>query len=363
MKTNLSVYLDLIRFLAAVGVFVFHAQKFLLPWLPRPLIDNGAECVAIFFVISGFVIRYVSETKEADWRAYASARMARLYSVALVAIAVTLAADWIGTRADPSVYRGQLFFNPTTGFSEFVAYLTFTNEIWLRHAIVGSDEPYWSLGFEALYYLAFGLAMYIRGPLKYVWMLLWAFVAGPKILAYLPLWLLGVATYDVIRRRAATKPAARPWAGGLVVAASLAGYLVLKYILLGRDRAPMFAPQSMADLACGAAYFSAVGVLVAASIIGFDLATGDRSIWKPGFAKALRWLAGGSFTLYLAHLPLLTATEACFPGVRKHPAEGLLAVGLVFAATLALAELGERRKAFFRQGADWVVTAGRVGAR
>ncbi len=357
MKPRLSLYVELLRLSAAAGVFLFHAGRFLLPWLPTTWIDHGAECVAVFFVISGFVIRHVSVSREVGAAAYASARLARLYSVTLVALVVTLAADGVGRHVNPDAYLGQRWFNPNVDLSDLLAYLTFTNEAWLSHGIFGSDEPYWSLGFEAPYYLAFGLAAYLRGRSRYVALAVWALVVGPKILIYLPLWLVGVATRDILARRAAARSAPRPWLGGLVVVASFAAYLVLKYGAVGHGRWAMFAAPSVLDLVCGATYFLTVGLIVAANLLGFDLAAGDGPVRARRSAAAIRWLAGGSFTLYLVHEPLLALVRAMDPGVVRNPVEGLLAVALILAASFALAEIGERRKVLFRRVTDQVIAS------
>ena len=87
MNPNLSLYLDLTRFTAALLVFSNHAQ---LPelngeWL-TPLGAFGREAVIIFFVLSGYVIAFVAATKERSGLEYAVSQLARLYSVVLPAL-------------------------------------------------------------------------------------------------------------------------------------------------------------------------------------------------------------------------------------------------------------------------------------
>ena len=65
MSRAFSIYLDAIRFLAALLVLFYHAN-----WIYRPGIlftSLGHEAVVIFFVLSGFVIAYVAETRETDF--------------------------------------------------------------------------------------------------------------------------------------------------------------------------------------------------------------------------------------------------------------------------------------------------------
>ncbi|WP_431311886.1 acyltransferase family protein [Sphingomonas lacusdianchii] len=80
MHRNLSIYLEVLRFAAAVAVVLSHARGILFPALPWRLAAHGPEAVAVFFVLSGFVIRFVTvDRNETTWRAYAAARVARIY--------------------------------------------------------------------------------------------------------------------------------------------------------------------------------------------------------------------------------------------------------------------------------------------
>jgi len=348
MRKNVSVYLDLIRWLSAIGVYLCHAGYFVMPAIPKELANQGTECVAVFFVLSGLVIRHVSSEKEKDWRQYLTARLARLSSVVLLALAVTVAADMTGLAANPGAYIGKGWFSGAYGMDAWLSSLTFSGEFWFRHVVVGSNEPYWSLGFEVPYYALFGAAAFARGRWRAALIVLWALAVGPKVLAYLPLWLLGVLVRDLLRRR----PFAlrRPRLVGLgLIAASIAIYAADKYLVWANPAAPMFAPHAAKTLLHSAAYFSIIGVAVAANIVGFDLMARDAAVWNPRVSWLVRWLAGSSFTLYLVHQPLLVAAAALFPGALTSPAAGAAASVAVFVLVLVLAELGERRKLFFRR--------------
>ena len=83
MNKNLSLYLDLIRVLAAVEVLLDHV----VDYSPRNYFYHigqlGHESVMVFFVLSGFVIAYSAETKDRHLGDYAVSRFARLWSVLL----------------------------------------------------------------------------------------------------------------------------------------------------------------------------------------------------------------------------------------------------------------------------------------
>ena len=97
MSLAVSVYLDLFRMAAALVVFLSHTTASHLTAFLVPEAESfGGEAVAAFFVLSGFVIGYVADTRENAPRLYAVSRLARVYSVALPAIIITLAFDAVG---------------------------------------------------------------------------------------------------------------------------------------------------------------------------------------------------------------------------------------------------------------------------
>lgn len=346
VSKSLSIYLDALRWLAALGVFGFHCVTILHPGSSWRVSLLGDECVVVFFVLSGFVIRFVSREKECDWREFASARMARLYSVVLLALVVTVTADHFGLAAEPRIYHKLFSLSSTPSPQWFIPYFTFTGELWSRHAFLGSNMPYWSLGYEVPYYVVFGFATYTCGSLRAVLIALWAVAVGPNILAYLPLWLMGVLTYDLLT--GTHLPGGRGM-GLLLLTASLALLVLDGYVFastqvypIARSGPPMRVLQSWA-------YFTVVGVAVTLHIIGFALFTGDRQIWSARIAGAIRWLAGASFTLYLTHEPLIFAAWALLPTSRSSLAIALTVAAVVFLFSLVLAELGERRKLLYRR--------------
>jgi peptidoglycan/LPS O-acetylase OafA/YrhL len=105
MSPILSIYLDLVRVTAAQMVVLYHTSFdcFGGAWL-RPIFGNtGAPGVIIFFVLSGFVIAWATETKERSFDVYMVNRLARLWSVAIPALALTYVADSIGLAIYPDI--------------------------------------------------------------------------------------------------------------------------------------------------------------------------------------------------------------------------------------------------------------------
>ena len=78
--------------------------------------------------------------------------------------------------------------------------LTFTNQVWGAHVPIGSNIPYWSLGYEVWYYALFGCALFVPRRWAIVGCLAIAVFLGPGIIILFPLWLAGAATYQVIEK-------------------------------------------------------------------------------------------------------------------------------------------------------------------
>ena len=74
MPIYFSLYLDIVRFIAAIAVFLDHISSY--PFTKNlfwsPLGSYGGIAVIIFFVLSGYVIAYVTSTREKTLFKYAS---------------------------------------------------------------------------------------------------------------------------------------------------------------------------------------------------------------------------------------------------------------------------------------------------
>ena len=106
MNKGFSIYLDLVRFLAACLVYLYHSNQRLLVEPILPASNYGHSSVIVFFVLSGYVIAYITDTKENPWTSYSASRLSRVYSVAVPAVALTLILDTLGRALYPALYSG-----------------------------------------------------------------------------------------------------------------------------------------------------------------------------------------------------------------------------------------------------------------
>src|ERR1700730_8312582 len=196
MNRSTSIYLDLVRFLAATTVLIGHANfdelTGGLPYLSGLNMATANDAVIVFFVLSGLVIAYVADTKENTLREFFLSRLARLWSVVVPALLLTVILDYAGSRIAPSLYDPEWTDNPVL---RLAANLFFVNELWFSSIRPFSNAPFWSIGYEFWYYVVFAAAFFVRRPASFGWLGLVALVIGPRILVLLPIWLLGVWVY------------------------------------------------------------------------------------------------------------------------------------------------------------------------
>lgn len=222
MTRPFSTYLDCIRFLAAMVVFLGHAAgKYWTAGFLWPLSAYGDTCVVVFFVLSGFVIAYVCDTKERDWQVYSANRIARLWSVVLPALLLTVVIDYFGVRVAPQLYWGQPWYGADHLSLRYLASVFMLQEAWHADLLPGTNKPLWSLSYEAIYYLAIGCILFVRGWARWVWCLLALLLGGPLIAALFPIWGFGYAAYFLCKRWA------MPVSAAVAVFLATIGLLVL----------------------------------------------------------------------------------------------------------------------------------------
>lgn len=335
----------------------------------RAFAGHGGAAVAVFFVLSGFVIAFVTDKKERSGTEYAISRASRMYSVALAALAITVAADFLGNLSNPAPYNGYLigtgdtkhlntvYFNPNWDWVDIARMATFTNELWQSHIQVGSNEPYWSLGFEVWYYIIYGLYLFApTGRMGRIFIAACAaLIAGPKICLYLPLWLLGVGCYKLL-----STPTSFVHKTPTKLAIGLFFATAGLYLLARRYSAPltqsMFLPVGLnMKTLMTVLHFHFIGLLFCLNLISFQLMA-TRLGWIAALAqkwkKQIQWLAGATFTLYLAHQPLLLMSLAINPLERGGAAWAYTSLAATVLMVFVLAQFTERKKDFWKRGFD-----------
>lgn len=328
-----SVYLDLVRFLAALLVYLWHSNQRFLIEAVLPASNYGHSAVIVFFVLSGFVIAVVTDTKESTLPTYAASRISRVFSVAIPAIILTLVLDSIGRSLDPGIYNYP--------YDQFLvrtaASLLMANELWMVSITSFSNVPYWSICYEWWYYVTFAIVMFLPTRLGLIAAAATLLVIGPKLILLAPIWWMGVVLYRW--RSLPSLPLAVSWAMVVVSTAGIAGYHYFGVseifghwfkATLGTDlyRDLTFSKWFMADYL--------LGILVFMNFAGVRNVLAKGASVLIAVQTPVRFFANYTFTLYLVHQPLLLFWAAVIQGDPRRPwywlsvtALTMLSVGLI----------------------------------
>src|SRR6266851_3901794 len=314
MRRETSLYLDLARILAAVAVFIHNAKKeSITSGFLSPLGQFGDEAVIIFFVISGIVIAYVTHQRENSAVSYALARLSRLWSVIIPAV----------------------------------------NQTWLWPVGPGTNGPFWSIGYEAWYYIGFGLVIFLRGWVRVFCLGAAVALVGPSILSLAPFWILGVVIFHLLGRASSSKLAWAIWTTTLLI---IAAFYLAKYKIMSLFWYVMFGTTAYSNEFAYIFPCISVAILFAINVVCFDQIGQNFRHIGDRLETGIRFFASRTFSLYLYQAPLLFFFGAC----AAHITSILVRIAVVYIGTIAsvllLAEISERRK---RTLAGWLIAGGR----
>jgi peptidoglycan/LPS O-acetylase OafA/YrhL len=338
VHTQASLLLDLVRALAAFIVFSEHWRNIFfidfsrlpahrtLYFLPYLLVSAGHQAVVIFFVLSGYLISgsvfRMFERDRWSWRTYLLHRLLRLWIVLLPGLIVTAIADRIGMSlhrpAAHALYAGLSGDHVIGPVRQTAGLLTGLGNFFFLQGVkvdpFGSDGALWSLANEFWYYLLFPLALIAlcrKSPIRTrlihaALFLLAAWFLREHILEGFPIWLLGTLLALI----------APPRVGAPVRWMAAVSYAIILYLFA---RAPQLNLR-WADQLLGVATFVFLWILLSAT------APADGKTLR---ARITRLFARFSYTLYVAHTPLLALIAALVLGSERwqpnapHVAESL----------------------------------------
>ena len=350
MNPALSIWLDLCRVLAALAVFVGHSRYFGVAPAQVGLAwhRSADDAVTAFFVISGMVIAHTTHSRNSSGRDYVLARASRVYSVALPAVLFVFAIDLLGMRFDASVYDANYQYPKPLEFIAFHG--LFLGETWFGSSHPFSMAPYWSLGYEVWYYAWFGCLVYLQGRARSVAATAVLLLMGPRIWLLLPTWWLGVALYRHLDGLRCSRSI-----GVALMALAIGGYAVFlgSGMRAVTDQASLHLYAAFSEMAPtpflkGASVHALSDYVVAALFSAFVVGCANcRFEFGPRSARAIRILAGYTFTFYLIHFSLLALGRAFGAGQLSWLAY-LATLGAVLATTWALAQVGEQRRGWYR---------------
>ena len=142
MTNALSFYLDGLRFGAAFTVFLAHySVQRISGGFFWPSFAYGHTAVLVFFVLSGFVIAWVTETRERSLGEYVVSRAARLYSVIIPAFIITAVVNHPARLSTRSSTRGAERRH-IASCPRLRALAVFLGQSWTLDLLPGSNVPF-----------------------------------------------------------------------------------------------------------------------------------------------------------------------------------------------------------------------------
>ncbi len=300
-------WVQALRGIAALLIVVVHARRFFFdtPWqgFAQRYMLPTAQGVDLFFLVSGFIMVYTTTRSDGsvrDTARFLAKRFARIWPVYAVMVGINAVLLWTWAEPVPSL----------ADTAQSLAFLP----------IDTNQPPYlglplsigWTLNFEFYFYLVFGLSL-LAGRFRwlafYGWML--------ATLVALPWWHEGMVTlaanhdYDI--GVAYVDQNVNPIIWDFVAGTAIGLLYVSRFQV--RDRALLLALVVAAFAMVldwsltGVASFHGItewGLPLAILFAALALTFKDR---QPRVPRALVWLGGVSYSLYLVHPFVFTAID------------------------------------------------------
>jgi peptidoglycan/LPS O-acetylase OafA/YrhL len=340
---NFSLYLDVVRLLAALLVLLYHSNWRTLITENVPMGGYGHSAVIVFFVLSGFVIAYVTDQKEKTPNQYAVNRLARIYSVAIPVLLLTPLLDLAGEAMNPDFYVDKTTHD--LWYVRIISSALFLNEVWFVSIMSFSNVPYWSLCYEVWYYVLFAAFVFLKGKTRVVVIALLCLLLGPKILLLMPLWLAGVWLYH-----AKAAVISHLWVAVALWSASITAFVLFHHIDVQYQIA-----NWLREVVCEwlykkltfSKYFLSdylLAPIIVINFMAFRRISADLPELSKGWVNAIRYASSFTFILYLSHQPLMQFFGALVSGDPDDVSTYFLVIGLVFVSVFFLGFITEHRK-------------------
>lgn len=328
------------RALACLAVFGVHFQQHTgvggTWWIfdVARLLENGNTGVAVFFVLSGFLLSlgyWSGQEQRRDTsrtlRTYATRRLARIVPAYFLCLTVLVLVHghWTTPKQCADTALHYLFLHNYTEFSFY-----------------SISEPFWTIAIQAQFYMIFPVLLLLLRPLGargnaafvvllgmcagcfviHHWVMTQATGAGDwpvdpqlvsqggtvlshSVLAHLPHFLLGVLAGGVFSACGTSAHSPSPWAAaGCEFVFWTAGAIVIAVLATPLDDA--------IQLPHGRYHFPIVPLLIAAMIVCASLAKPDRGLLN---SRPLAALGTISYGVYVYHLPCQNTTVKIMRGL------------------------------------------------
>lgn len=349
MNHTYSLYLDLIRLCAASFIVYSHSNvRFLLPEV-LPLAKFAHSAVTVFFVLSGYVVAFVTDQRERTPQEYVASRTARILPLAMVAVLATPLIDMLGRSFEPDIYSG---LAPSDHILLRIGIsLAFLCEIWTMSVMTFINVPYWSLCYEVWYYTIFGVHHFASQRYRTILIVGICLLIGPKILLMAPAWLAGVWIYRW-RKPDQLLPTAYAVLAWLTSILLFVLYHVFDIMRAFSGLIEQYGGDWLHEHLTFSKYFGADWLLAAVVAINFVCARiiAERINYTPsrGLTHACNRLGGLSYALYILHFPLLYCIGSLLYQIPPSTEKWLITLSATLTICLACGVLAECLRPRFR---------------
>jgi peptidoglycan/LPS O-acetylase OafA/YrhL len=354
-----SIILDIVRFLAALTVAVGHLSEgyFTTGWSPV-LMKFAVGSVSVFFILSGFMIRYVTRVKYGDLRRYTVDRFARIYSVLLPTLALTIIFGILAAHFNYAYYYSN--FGKSSGritshihlvqsllmqswFRDGIRIfgtITMLSQSWFQDSVPLINNPFWSLSYECVYYALFGIFLYLRGSRRLLGCAIVFLLIGPTVFLMFPIWLLGCAAYDAYEEGFWKRSSILKLVGFslLSIAGVHGSHAVIDHLPLHRFNI------NRVVLSMDFVGIATVAILLPVCVAVRNLHVSEQNF----FVRVIRRVAAATFPLYLIHFPFFVLAAALIPYHRASLLSKLVLLTAALALSIALAGPCDQLKDYLR---------------
>lgn len=269
----------------------------------------------VFFILSGFIITYVSMSNERSLVEFSTKRISRYFSILIPAIALLIIASLITTRINPHAYTAIDCGNSKNIALKTIASLTFINynTFTTAQCFLPAGGPFWSLTCEWWYYVLYALAFHIPNRLvSFFLSMILVSLLGPSVMLLFPVWLIGSFCHLAWRRISISKKFAifiailTPCLAVILWASNVRYSFLNTAVLSGHyfHHATYFP------------YYWLIGALMGSHLLCMLITLHEPS--KLLFqvfsiiAPVIRRISGTSFFLYVAHMPIMILLKTIF---------------------------------------------------
>jgi peptidoglycan/LPS O-acetylase OafA/YrhL len=356
---------DIWRVICAFVVALSHAQAMgLMDW-PGSLGQAAHHAVIVFFVISGYSVSHSARLKVST-QAFLAQRFSRLWATTVPVLLVALA---IGLVARSQAWNALDDWTINKWYLHLPFNALFLGQFGPWAMSPFGLVPYWSLAYEAWYYLFFAVLMLDGSrPWHRAALAVMLIALAPRMILLLPCWLAGVALHRwSLNHSARRPPTARPGITPLVFCMLCLGLYLIALVPplhVASDLSAQWSDQlkqwgelhlpapwaGLSNLGYSKWFLGdwmlalLFGLVVAATSARLTISASSL----PVVERAWRTLANLSFGVYLLHYPVLKILQ--FAGLGELPA-GPRAAGLVLAlgAILGFSQLCETTRPWWRR--------------